>query len=153
LQGPFAGVIFGNELLVTEAGAARVARLNLATGASLGTFGEGTLRSPLCFAVGPSGDVAVTCETSKQVHLFDKRLQPLRSIGQGLLLNSYGVSIDGRGRVYVADGDSNIVVVFDGANGAKLATIAAQGRAQGVVVTHSGQIIVSDTGRRLVVIG
>ena len=86
--------------------------------------------------------------------MFDGQGRPLRSLGQERLQNPHGVCVDGRGRVYVADGSAHAVVVLDGASGAVLATIAVGGYALGVAVTRRGQIIASvHGGKSLFVIG
>jgi outer membrane protein assembly factor BamB len=151
---PWAAVVAGDAVLVTESGAARVARLDMGSGATRGTFGERTLKYPGGIAVGAGGEIVVTDWSTKQVHVFDGQGRPLRSLGQGRLQYPRGVCVDGRGRVYVADNHARAVVVLDGASGAVLATIAVDGRAQGVAVTRRGQIVASvDCGKSLFVIG
>jgi hypothetical protein len=159
LKCPMAVVVAGDAVLVTELGAARVARLDMGSGATRGTFGEGTLKNPAGIAVGPGGEIVVADnprEGPELVHVFDGQGRPLRSLGQGQLRHPWGVCVDGCGRVYVADGGARAVVVLDGASGAVLATIAVKSRAYGVAVTHRGQIVASVEcyeGNRLAVIG
>jgi DNA-binding beta-propeller fold protein YncE len=154
MKRPFAAVVVGDAVLVTELGAARVARLDMGSGATRGTFGEGTLKNPFGIAVGAGGEIVVADFGTKQVHVFDGQGRPLRSLGQERLQNPHGVCVDGRGRVYVADFDAHAVVVLDGASGAVLATIAVDGGAQGVAVTRRGQIVASVyNGKSLFVIG
>jgi DNA-binding beta-propeller fold protein YncE len=154
MKRPYAAVVAGDAVLVTEAGEARVARLDLGSGATRGTFGEGTLKNPLGIAVAAGGEIVVADSGTKQVHVFDGQGRPLRSLGQGRLRDPYGVCVDGRGRVYVADGISCAVVALDEASGAVLATIAVKSAAQGVAVTRRGQIVASvHYGKRLFVIG
>jgi streptogramin lyase len=151
---PWAAVVAGDALLVTEYGAARVARLDMGSGATRGTFGEGTLKNPRGIAVGAGGEIVVADSTTQQVHVFDGQGRPLRSLGKGRLHWPYGVCVDGSGRVYVADYNAGAVVVLDGASGAVLATIAVDGGALGVAVTRRGQIVASvHNGKRLFVIG
>ncbi len=153
---PWAAVVAGDAVLVTERGAARVARLDMGSGATRGTFGEGTLKSPFGIAVGAGGEIVVADGYlgTKQVHVFDGQGRPLRSLGQGPLQSPWGVCVDGRGRVYVADFSASAVVVLDGASGAVLATIAVGGGAQGVAVTRRSQIVASvNGGKSLFVIG
>jgi DNA-binding beta-propeller fold protein YncE len=157
MKDPWAAVVAGDAVLVTEYGAGRVARLDMDSGATRGTFGEGTLKHPRGIAVGAGGEIVVAdggffC--TKQVHVFDGQGRPLRSLGQGRLRDPWGVCVDGRGRVYVADYAARAVVVLDEASGAVLATIAVGGKAQGVAVTRRGQIVASvDYGKSLFVIG
>jgi hypothetical protein len=147
-------VVVGDVLLITEHGAARVARLDMGSGVTRSTFGEGTFKKPAGIAVGASGEIVVADEGTKQVHVFDGQGQPLRSLGQRRQWSPWGVCVDGRGRVYVADGGECAVVVLDGASGAVLATIAVGGSAQGVAVTRHGQIVASVYGgESLFVIG
>jgi YVTN family beta-propeller protein len=154
MKRPYAAVVAGDVVLVTESGAARVARLDLGSGATRGTFGEGTLKSPFGIAVGAGGEIVVADCGTKQVHVFDGQGRPLRSLGQGRLQYPRGVCVDGRGRVYVADYYACAVVVLDGASGAVLATIAVGGYAWGVAVTLGGQMVASvRNGKSLFVIG
>jgi DNA-binding beta-propeller fold protein YncE len=154
MKGSWATVVAGDAVLVTERGAARVARLDMSSGVTSETFGEGTLKDPHGIAVAAGGEIFVADYSTKQVHVFDGQGRPLRSLGQGRLQWPYGVCVDGRGRVYVADYSARAVVVLDGASGAVLATIAVDGYVQGVAVTRRGQIVVSvDRGRSLFVIG
>jgi YVTN family beta-propeller protein len=154
MKSPWAAVVAGDAVLVTESGAARVARLDMGSGATRGTFGEGTLRSPRGIAVGAGGEIVVADQSTQQVHVFDWQGRPLRSLGQGQLRHPWGVCVDGRGRVYVADNHARAVVVLDGASDAVLATIAVGGGAQGVAVTRRGQIVASVwSGKSLFVIG
>jgi DNA-binding beta-propeller fold protein YncE len=143
MQHPYAAVVAGDAVLVTEGGAGRVARLDMGSGATRGTFGEGTLQNPAGIAVGAGGEIVVVDYSTKQVHVFDGQGRPLRSLCQRRQWSPWGVCVDGRGRVYVADGDACAVVVLDGASGAVLATIAVRGSAQGVAVTRHGQIVTS----------
>jgi DNA-binding beta-propeller fold protein YncE len=142
---PWAAVVAGDAVLVTELGAARVARLDMGSGATRGTFGEGTLKIPKGIAVGAGGEIVVAdgYEDTEVVHVLDAQGRPLRSLGQGRLQHPLGVCVDGRGRVYVADFHACAVVVLDGASGAVLATIKVGGKAQGVAVTRRGQIVAS----------
>jgi YVTN family beta-propeller protein len=154
MKQPCAAVVAGDAVLVTEFGAARVARLDMGSGVTRSTFGEGTLKSPGGIAVGAAGEIVVADSGTKQVHVFDGQGRPLRSLGQGRLQYPHGVCVDGRGRVYVADYNARAVVVLDGASGAVLATIAVGGRALGVAVTRRGQIVASVFGgKSLLVIG
>jgi DNA-binding beta-propeller fold protein YncE len=146
LKDPYAAVFAGDAVLVTERGAARVARLDMSSGATRGTFGEGTLKRPIGIAVAAGGEIAVADASTKQVHVFDGQGRPLRSLGHGWLQNPCGVCVDGRGRMCVADYLACAVVVLDGASDAVLATIAVGGRAQGVAVTRRGQIVASVSG-------
>jgi DNA-binding beta-propeller fold protein YncE len=151
---PYAAVVAGDAVLVTEHGAARVARLEMDSGATRGTFGEGTLKNPVGIAVGAGGEIVVADYGTKQVHVFHGQGRLLRSLGQERLQYPWGVCVDGRGRVCVADFDARAVVVLDGASGAVLATIAVDGNSYGVVVTRRGQIVVSVwSGKSLFVIG
>jgi hypothetical protein len=152
MKQPWAAVVAGDAVLVTEYGAARVARLDMGSGATRGTFGEGTLKNPEGIALGAGGEIVVADYSTKQVHVFDGQGRPLRSLGQGRLQNPFGVCVDGRGRVYVADYNAGAVVVLDGASGAVLATIAVDHIVYGVAVTRRGQIVVSG-GKSLFVIG
>jgi YVTN family beta-propeller protein len=154
MQCPCAAVVAGDAVLVTEDGAARVAMLDMGSGATRGTFGEEILKNPNGIAVGADGEIVVTDWGTKQVHVFDGQGRPLRSLGQGRLRGPCGVCVDGRGRVYVADWSARAVVVLDGASGAVLATIAVEGNAWGVAVTRRGQIVASvSNGKSLFVIG
>jgi DNA-binding beta-propeller fold protein YncE len=156
LKDPWAAVVAGDVVLVTESVAARVARLDMVSGATRSTFGERTLQLPRGIAVAANGEIVVAggYYGTKQVHVFDEQGQPLRSLGQGRLQSPWGVCVDGRGRVYVADFGARAVVVFDGASGAVLATIALGDCAQGVAVTRRGQIVASVVeGKSLFVIG
>jgi YVTN family beta-propeller protein len=154
MKGPYAAVVAGDVVLVTESWAGRVARLDMGSGATRGKFGEGTLETPRGIAVGAGGEIVVADDGTKQVLVFDGIGNPLRSLGQGRLHNPHGVCVDGRGRVYVADGGAHAVVVLDGASGAELATIAVGGNACGVAVTRRGQIVASvENGKSLFVIG
>jgi DNA-binding beta-propeller fold protein YncE len=156
MKQPWAAVVAGDAVLVTEYDAARVARLDMGSGATRGTFGEGTLKNPQGIAVGADGEIVVADRSTQQVHVFDGQGRPLRSLGQGRLQWPFGVCVDGRGRghVYVADYAARAVVVLDGASGAVLATIAVGGNAQGVAVTRRGQIVASMwKGESLFVIG
>jgi streptogramin lyase len=149
-----AAVVAGDAVLVTESGAARVARLEMGSGVTRGTLGEGTLEKPRGIAVGADGEIVVADWSIKQVHVFDGQGWPLRSLGQGRLQYTRGVCVDGRGRVYVADNLARAVVVLDGASGAVLATIAVGGYARGVALTRRGQIVASlYNGKSLFVIG
>jgi DNA-binding beta-propeller fold protein YncE len=152
MMGPLVAVVAGDAVLVTEFGAARVARLDMGSGETRGTFGEGTLKYPRGIAVGAGGEIVVADCGTKQVHVFDGQGRPLRSLGQGRLRSPWGVCVDGRGRVHVADFSASAVVVLDGASGAVLATIAVGGYARGVAVTRRGQIVASG-GKNLFVIG
>jgi DNA-binding beta-propeller fold protein YncE len=156
MKGPYAAVVAGDALLVTELAAARVARLDMGSGATRGTFGEGTLKDPRGIAIGAGGEIVVADGYSgaKQVHVFDGQGQRLRSLGHGRLQGPCDVCVDGRGRVYVADYHARAIVVLDGASGAVLATIAVKGYARGVAVTRRGQIVASVEGdKSLFVIG
>jgi DNA-binding beta-propeller fold protein YncE len=156
MKGTFAAVVAGDAVLVTENGAARVARLDMGSGATRGTFGEETLSCPEGIAVAACGEIVVADGLfgTKQVHVFDGQGRPLRSLGQGRLQHPLGVCVDGRGRVYVADFHACAVMVLDGASGAVLATIKVGGKAQGVAVTRRGQIVASiHNGKSLFVIG
>jgi streptogramin lyase len=156
LKQPYAAVVAGDAVLVTESGAARVARLDIGSGATRGTFGEGTLKDPHGIAVAAGGEIVVAdgYYGTKQVHVFDGQGRPLRSLGQGRLQSPCGMCVDVRGRVYVADNLAHAVVVLDGASGAVLATIAVDGHARGVAVTRRGQIVASVLcGKSLFVIG
>jgi sugar lactone lactonase YvrE len=146
MKQPCAAVVAGDAVLVTEFGAARVARLDMGSGATRGTFGEGTLKNPKGIAVRAGGEIVVADCGTKQVHVFDGQGRPLRSFGQGRLQWPWGVCVDGRGRVYVADFHARPVVVLDEASGAVLATIAVGGNARGVAVTRRGQIVASVYG-------
>jgi DNA-binding beta-propeller fold protein YncE len=152
MKDPYAAVVAGDAVLVTEYGAARVARLDMDSGATRGTFGEGTLKYPLGIAVGAGGEIVVADDSTKQVHVFDGQGRPLRSLGQRRLQGPDFVCVDGRGRLYVADGSACAVVVLDWASGAVLATIAVRSYVKGVAVTRRGQIVASG-GKRLFVIG
>jgi YVTN family beta-propeller protein len=143
---PWAAVVAGDAVLVTERGAARVARLDMSSGVTSETFGEGTLKRPAGIAVAAGGEIVVADSSTKQVHVFDGQGWPLHSLGQGRLQYPYGVCVDGRGRVYVADNHACAVVVLDGASDAVLATIAVGGNPQGVAVTRRGQIVASVNG-------
>ena len=72
---PWAGVVVGDTALVTEtngggAGKARVVRLALGSGATVGTLGQGTLQYPRGIAVGPDGCIFVAdIGTPKVVHV------------------------------------------------------------------------------------
>jgi streptogramin lyase len=148
MKDPYAAVVAGDAVLVTEYGAGRVARLDMDSGATRGTFGEGTLKHPQGIVVGAGGEIVVADYSTKQVHVFDGQGRPLRSLGQGQLWGPWGVCVDGRGRVYVADWSARAVVVLDGASGAVLATIAVRGGlmmhgVRGVAVTRRGQIVAS----------
>jgi DNA-binding beta-propeller fold protein YncE len=157
MKRPYAAVVAGDAVLVTENGAARVARLDMGSGVTCGTFGEGTLEYPHGIAVAAGGEIVVADGDffgTQQVHVFDGQGRPLRSLGQGRLQSPCGVCVDGRGRVYVADCNARAVVVLDGASGAVLATIPVWGRACGVAVTRRGQIVASVwSGKSLFVIG
>ncbi len=154
MKRPFAAVVVGDAVLVTEYGAARVARLDMGSGETCGSFGEGTLKHPEGIAVGAGGEIVVADRSTQQVHVFDGQGRPLRSLCQGRLQHPCGVCVDGRGRVYVADNLARAVVVLDGASGAVLATIAVDGHARGVAVTRRGQIVASvSSGKSLFVIG
>jgi DNA-binding beta-propeller fold protein YncE len=154
MKGPYAAVVAGDAVLVTENSAARVARLDMGSGATRGTFGEGTLKNPRGIAIGAGGEIVVADNGTQQVHVFDVQGRPLRSLGQGRLQYTRGVCVDGLGRVYVADGTACAIVVLDGASGAVLATIAVEGNARGVAVTRRGQIVASVYGgKSLFVIG
>jgi DNA-binding beta-propeller fold protein YncE len=154
MEHPWAAAVAGDAVLVTEAGEARVVRLDMGSGATRGTFGERTLKYAGGIAVGAGGEIVVTDWSTKQVHVFDGQGRPLRSLGQRRLQDPWGVCVDGHGRVYVADGSAGVVVVLDGASGAVLATIAVDGNAQGVAVTRRGQIVASVCGgKSLFVIG
>jgi DNA-binding beta-propeller fold protein YncE len=154
MKRPRAAVVAGDAVLVTESGAARVARLDMGSGATRGTFGEGTLKNPFGIAVGAGGEIVVADYGTKQVHVSDGQGRPLRSLGQGRLQSPLGVCVDGRGRVYVADYDAGAVVVLDGASGAVLGTIAVEYGVRGVAVTRRGQILASvQSGKSLFVIG
>ena len=74
VKGPWAGVVVGDTALVTEinggAGDARVVRLALGSGATVGTLGQGTLQDPRGIAVGPDGCIFVADQgTPKVVHV------------------------------------------------------------------------------------
>jgi YVTN family beta-propeller protein len=156
MKSPWAAVVAGDVVLVTESVAARVARLDMVSGATRGTFGEGRLQNPAGIAVAANGEIVVAggYYGTKQVHVFDEQGRSLRSLGQGRLQYPRGVCVDGRGRVYVADYAARAVVVLDGASGTVLATIAVGGYALGVAVTRRGQIIASvHGGKSLFVIG
>jgi YVTN family beta-propeller protein len=154
MKGSFAAAVAGDAVLVTENVAGRVARLDMDSGATRGTFGEGTLKHPRGIAVGAGGEIVVADSGTKQVLVFDGQGRPLRSLGQRRLQDPWGVCVDGRGRVYVADFDARAVVVLDGASGAVLATIAVKGNAWGVAVTRRSQIVASvSCGKSLLVIG
>jgi DNA-binding beta-propeller fold protein YncE len=143
LKDPWAAVVAGDAVLVTENGAARVARLDMGSGVTRSTFGEGTLKYPYSIAVGAGGEIAVADPGTQLVHVFDGQGRPLRSLGQGWLRGPCGVCVDSRGRVYVADGIARVVVVLDGASGEVLARIAVGGNVHGVAVTDRGQIVAS----------
>jgi DNA-binding beta-propeller fold protein YncE len=146
MKRPFAAVVAGDAVLVTERDTARVARLDMGSGATRGTFGEGTLKRPQGITVGAGGEIMVAdgYEDTAVVHVFDGQGRPLRSLGQRRLRSPYGLCVDGLGRVYVADGIACAVVALDGASGAVLATIpVVRGSACGVAVTRRGQIVAS----------
>jgi hypothetical protein len=151
MKGPYAAVVAGDAVLVTESGAGQVKRLDMGSGVTRNKFGEGTLTNPNGIAVGVGGEIVVADSYTKLVHVFDGQGRPLRSLGRGRLQFPCGVCLDGRGRVYVADHNACAVVVLDGAIDAVLATIAVEGRVQGVAVTRRGQIVASG-GRSLFVI-
>ena len=69
LSDPWAAVVVGDTALVTEAGAGQVVRLALGSGATVGTFGKGTLQHPYGIAVGPTGEIVVADEGTKLVHV------------------------------------------------------------------------------------
>jgi hypothetical protein len=149
LNSPYAAVVAGDVVLVTENGGARVTRLEMGSGMTCSTFGEGTLKRPTGIAVAANGEIVVADWSTKQVYVFDWEGRLLRSLGQGRLQNPHGVSVDGRGRVYVADYNSYAVVVLNGASGAVLATLNVKGNALGVAVTNGGQIVASVRVRRV----
>jgi DNA-binding beta-propeller fold protein YncE len=154
MQHPYAAVVAGDAVLVTVSGAGQVKRLDIGSGKTRSKFGEGTLTNPAGIAVGAGGEIVVADVGTKQVHVFDWQGRLLRSLGHEQLRDPYGVCVDGRGRVFVADGCASAVVVLDGASGAVLATIAVGGRALGVAVTRRGQIVASvSNGKSLFVIG
>ena len=84
----------------------------------------------------------LTTDTTRQV--FDgTTFTQLRTLGAGMVKYPVGVCVDGSGRVYVCDNISSVVVVLDGASGARLATIAVPGEPRGVTVTRSSAIVVT----------
>ena len=60
LMGPTTAVVVGHTVLVTENDADRVSRLDLRTGKTINTFGDGALKNPCGIAVGPTGEILVT---------------------------------------------------------------------------------------------
>ncbi len=140
---PWAAVLVGDAVLVTENGESRVVRLDMATGATRDTFGGGTLKNPQGIAVAAGGEIVVADYGTKLVHVFDWQGQPLRNLGQKLLHYPCDVCTDSRGRVYVADSTARKIFMLDGASGALLDTINAGGPAVGVALTHRGQIVTS----------
>jgi DNA-binding beta-propeller fold protein YncE len=146
MKHPYAAVVAGDAVLVTESGAAWVARLDMGSGETRGTFGEGTLKNPKGIAVRAGGEIVVAdCET-KQVHVFDGQGNLLCSLGHGRLQHPLGVYVDSHGRVFIADYHAHAVFVLEGASGAVLSTIAVERYVQGVAVTCHGQIVASVSG-------
>jgi hypothetical protein len=148
LKQPWAAVVVGDAVLVTENGAARVTMLDMGSGVTRATFGEETLKGPRGIAVGPSGEIVVADDPygTRLVHVFDGQGRPLRSLGHKQLQRPWGVCVDGHGRVYVADLDGRAVVVLDCDSGAVLSRIAVDGDVHGVVATRCGQLVVSVFG-------
>ena len=78
VMNPWAGVVVGDTALVTEkncrslfsgVGKARVVRLALGSGKTVGTLGQGTLQHPRGIAVGPDGCIFVADCMTKMVHV------------------------------------------------------------------------------------
>jgi DNA-binding beta-propeller fold protein YncE len=152
LNSPYAAVVAGGMVLVTENGGARVTRLRMDNGKTYDKFGEGTLKRPTGIAVAANGEIVVADWSTKQVHVFEGKILQ-RSLGHERLQCPLGVCMDACGRVYVADHHACAVVVLNGASGAMLATHKVKGSAQGVAVTDGGQIVASvDKGKSLFVI-
>jgi len=68
------------------------------------------MRSALRVAVGPTGTIAVTDPDARLVHVLSPRGTPKFKLEVGLPL---GVAIDGAGNIYVGDGQTGAVLIYD----------------------------------------
>eukprot|EP00048_Salpingoeca_helianthica_P024424 m.32268 g.32268 ORF g.32268 m.32268 type:complete len:499 (-) comp9380_c0_seq1:21-1517(-) len=143
---PFSAVVAGTSIVVSENGVNQVVRLDLRTGATLGVYGKGVLKSPCGIAVGASGEILVASSSAKSVTVLDSQGTFVRTLGLGLLQCPQGICVDTLGRLYVADWTSNSIVVLDCATGARIASIATNGKARGVSVTKEGDILICTRG-------
>ncbi|HEY4003281.1 MAG TPA: NHL repeat-containing protein, partial [Candidatus Xenobia bacterium] len=84
------------------------------TGTSLGTFGVGTLVTPIGVAVDSSGNLYVGDYGLHQAVKFDANGNFLMTFGSGLGRVT-GVAVDTSGNVYVADDDNSQIDVYDSA--------------------------------------
>eukprot|EP00048_Salpingoeca_helianthica_P021449 m.12320 g.12320 ORF g.12320 m.12320 type:complete len:527 (+) comp5993_c0_seq1:36-1616(+) len=142
---PWAMVLRGDTLYVTEAHAGQVVCINAETGSVFGNFGKKTLREPRGIALGPVGDIVVADSETKSIHIFDPQGIAQRVIGERLFVGPWGVCVDAMWRVYVADFHARKIYVLDGTTGALLSTIVigATSQPRGVAVTPRGELVVS----------
>ena len=151
VRSPWAAVLDdnGDTALVTEYQGRRVLRIDMHSGVTTNVIGKGVLVHPLGIAVSAKTGHIVVADESKAVHVFDRNGAAIRSLGHGWLKSPYSVSVDGFGRVYVADHDAHAIVVLEEESGAFLSIIPVKYKPRGVLVTRQGEIVVSWWNGRL----
>ncbi len=86
----------------------------------LGDISPPTMKAPNRLAVTPAGDIVATDTRGRKVHVLTPRGTP-RFVIEGVA-KPLGVAVDGEGRIYVGDGASGSVKVFD-SEGAPMGTL------------------------------
>ena len=115
----------GHTLYVTSFGDGTVARFDLATGKSLGTFipqGRGGLAEPVTMAFGPDHNLYVGNWKNNDIRRFDGHTGAFKGVfaarGSGGLAQPGDITFGPDGDLYVTNNSANDVLRFDGRTGA-----------------------------------
>jgi DNA-binding beta-propeller fold protein YncE len=152
----------GSSLYVTDSSNDDVAKISIATGAVLDSWGglgsgDGQFDNPWGVSVDASGNVYVVDSFNRRVQKFDSSGNFLgkwgsTGLGDGQFMYPVGVAVDVSGNVYVSDVNSSRLQKFDAA-GIFLAKWGSYGDGNGqfngpygVAVDDSGNVYVADSG-------